>query len=43
VDASRIEVGDDVYSLRKYEALNERTCQNQTPIVSPDRRSRPAK
>jgi DNA-directed RNA polymerase subunit beta len=33
VDATRIEVGDDVYKLRKYEALNERTCQNQTPIV----------
>ena len=33
VDATRIVVGDDVYKLRKYEALNERTCQNQTPIV----------
>jgi len=33
VDATRITVGDDVYKLRKYEALNERTCQNQTPIV----------
>ena len=33
VDASRIVVGDDVYKLRKYEALNERTCQNQTPII----------
>jgi DNA-directed RNA polymerase subunit beta len=33
VDATRIEIGDDVYKLRKYEALNERTCQNQTPIV----------
>jgi DNA-directed RNA polymerase subunit beta len=33
VDANRIVVGDDVYKLRKYEALNERTCQNQTPIV----------
>ena len=33
VDASRIVVGDDVYKLRKYEALNERTCQTQTPIV----------
>jgi DNA-directed RNA polymerase subunit beta len=33
VDASRIVIGDDVYTLRKYEALNERTCQNQTPIV----------
>jgi len=26
-------LGDDEYKLRKYEALNERTCQNQTPIV----------
>jgi DNA-directed RNA polymerase subunit beta len=33
VDATKIAVGDDVYKLRKYEALNERTCQNQTPIV----------
>ncbi len=33
VDANRIEVGDDVYKLRKYEALNERTCQNQVPII----------
>jgi len=33
VDATRIEIADDVYKLRKYEALNERTCQNQTPIV----------
>jgi DNA-directed RNA polymerase subunit beta len=33
VDAMRIEIGDDVYRLRKYEALNERTCQNQTPLV----------
>jgi len=33
VDADRIEVGDDVYVLRKYVGLNERTCQNQRPIV----------
>ena len=33
VDASRIEVGDDVYHLRKYVGLNERTCQNHRPIV----------
>jgi DNA-directed RNA polymerase subunit beta len=33
VDATRIEIADEVYKLRKYEALNERTCQNQTPIV----------
>ncbi len=34
VDATRIEIGDDVYDLRKYVGLNERTCQNQKPIVS---------
>ena len=34
VDANRIQVGDDVYKLRKFEGLNERTCQNQTPIVN---------
>lgn len=33
VDAERIEVGLDVYKLRKYVGLNERTCQNQKPIV----------
>ncbi|MEX2121432.1 MAG: DNA-directed RNA polymerase subunit beta [Pirellulales bacterium] len=35
VDAERIVVGDDVYVLRKYVGLNERTCQNQRPIVTP--------
>ncbi|HUY37101.1 MAG TPA: DNA-directed RNA polymerase subunit beta [Pirellulales bacterium] len=35
VDAERIVVGDDPYVLRKYVGLNERTCQNQRPIVSP--------
>jgi DNA-directed RNA polymerase subunit beta len=35
VDADRIEVGSDVYPLKKYVGLNERTCQNQTPIVKP--------
>ena len=25
---------DDVYNLRKFVGLNERTCQNQKPIVS---------
>ncbi len=35
VDATRIEVGDDVYELRKFVGLNERTCQNQKPIVRP--------
>ncbi|GAB4151455.1 MAG: DNA-directed RNA polymerase subunit beta [Planctomycetota bacterium] len=35
VDASRIEIGDEVFKLRKYEGLNERTCLNQVPIVLP--------
>ncbi|MFM8538487.1 MAG: DNA-directed RNA polymerase subunit beta [Planctomycetaceae bacterium] len=38
VDADTIEVtgagGVDTYPLRKYSGLNERTCQNQKPIVS---------
>ena len=34
VDANRIEIGTDVYPLRKFVGLNERTCQNQKPIVS---------
>ena len=29
-----IEIGADVYKLRKFVGLNERTCQNQKPIVS---------
>jgi DNA-directed RNA polymerase subunit beta len=33
VDAERIDIGDEVYHLRKYVGLNERTCQNQKPIV----------
>ncbi len=33
VDAKRIEIGPDVYVLRKFVGLNERTCQNQKPIV----------
>ena len=34
VDAERIEIGgEDVYHLRKYHGLNERTCLNQKPIV----------
>jgi DNA-directed RNA polymerase subunit beta len=38
VDAERIEVATaggavDVYKLRKYVGLNERTCQNQKPII----------
>lgn len=35
VDARRIEVGKDTYHLRKFVGLNERTCQNQKPIVMP--------
>ncbi len=34
VDARRIEIGKDVYPLRKFVGLNERTCQNQKPIVA---------
>jgi len=34
VDANRIEIGEDKYILRKFVGLNERTCQNQKPIVS---------
>jgi DNA-directed RNA polymerase subunit beta len=33
VDAERIEVGGDVYPLRKFVGLNERTCLNQKPII----------
>jgi DNA-directed RNA polymerase subunit beta len=33
VDANRIEVGPDVYTLKKYVGLNERTCLNQKPII----------
>jgi len=38
VDATRIVVGDDTYRLRKFEGLNERTCQNQVPVVKPGQR-----
>ncbi|MEM6330818.1 MAG: DNA-directed RNA polymerase subunit beta, partial [Planctomycetota bacterium] len=34
-DASRIEIGPEVHHLRKFVGLNERTCQNQKPIVKP--------
>jgi DNA-directed RNA polymerase subunit beta len=34
VDARRIEIGNDVYPMRKFVGLNERTCLNQKPIVS---------
>ena len=33
VDAQRIEIGTDIYQLRKFVGLNERTCQNQKPII----------
>ncbi|MEM7454533.1 MAG: DNA-directed RNA polymerase subunit beta [Planctomycetota bacterium] len=35
VDSTRIEIGQDVYPLKKYVGLNERTCNNQRPIVVP--------
>jgi len=34
VDSSRIEIGSDHYELKKYQGLNERTCQNQKPLVT---------
>ncbi len=33
VDADRIEIGPEVHHLRKFVGLNERTCQNQKPLV----------
>ncbi len=33
VDANRIVVGSDVYVMKKFRGLNERTCLNQKPIV----------
>src|SRR5215212_9311278 len=33
VDADRIEIGPEVHRTRKFVGLNERTCQNQKPIV----------
>ncbi len=39
VDAQRIVIDDtDEYDLRKFVGLNERTCQNQKPIVRPGER-----
>src|SRR5262245_21368218 len=35
VDATRIKVDEDEYVLRKFVGLNERTCQNQKPLVRP--------
>ena len=34
IDSTRIEIGNDVYDLKKYQGLNERTCLNQKPVVS---------
>ena len=34
VDGSKIVIEDEVYHLRKFEGLNERTCLNQTPLVT---------
>jgi len=34
VDAGGVEIGSETYPLRKFVGLNERTCQNQKPIVS---------
>lgn len=36
VDSSKIEIGSDHYELKKYVGLNERTCQNQKPLVRLD-------
>lgn len=33
-DSTRIEIGSDHYDLKKYQGLNERTCQNQRPIIN---------
>ena len=33
VDAAKVVINDDVYPLKKYEGLNEKTCLNQKPIV----------
>lgn len=34
VDSTRIEIGNDVYELKKFVGLNERTCLNQKPIIA---------
>jgi len=33
VDADHVAINDEVYPLRKFQGLNERTCLNQRPIV----------
>ncbi|MEM7313759.1 MAG: DNA-directed RNA polymerase subunit beta, partial [Planctomycetota bacterium] len=35
VDATRIEIGTDIYELKKFQGLNERTSLNQKPLVQP--------
>jgi DNA-directed RNA polymerase subunit beta len=35
VDATRIEIGSDIYELKKFQGLNERTSLNQRPIIMP--------
>ncbi len=37
-DANQITIGSDVYPLKKFSGLNERTCLNQRPIVKLDDR-----
>jgi len=32
-DSQVIEIGEEIYTLRKYIGLNERTCLNQIPVV----------
>lgn len=34
VDATRVEIGSDVYPMQKFVGLNERTCLNQKPIIN---------
>ena len=38
VDSTRIEIGSDIYPLKKYVGLNERTSLNQKPIVVPEQK-----
>ncbi|MBX3459569.1 MAG: DNA-directed RNA polymerase subunit beta [Planctomycetes bacterium] len=33
VDSREIIIGDEIYTLRKFVGLNERTCLNQVPVV----------
>ena len=33
-DSTRIEIGSDIYELKKFVGLNERTCCNQKPMVN---------